>query len=168
MRGFTRTLAFQATSLILISAGCSMSAEQHAPMAASSVASRGHASSAEDTNSVRRALDDYLEGFRNGSLASLHRAFAAESIMVQKNTARAEAITITPTARLLPSWAAKPDPSARLEDVRIYFTGRVLAVATFNLHYAGTVYNDQLNFYRYGEQWKIATKLTAVARSGAN
>lgn len=166
MRQFTWNWALPALALSLISAGCSMPLEQYAPMTASSAPSRENASLAEERNDVRAALDDYLAGFRIGSLASFQRAFAAESIMVQRNTARAEAITITPTARLLPAWASKPDASARLENVRISFAGRELAVATFDLHYQSAVYNDQLNFYRYGERWRIATKLTAVARSG--
>ena len=119
----------------------------------------------EDSAKIRGALDDYVAGFRDGSLVRFQRAFAAESIMVEKNNDRDGAITITQLARLLPAWSSRPDPNAHLDKVVISYGGQDLAVATLELHYNRTVYNDQLNFYRYGERWKIAAKLTTIAKS---
>lgn len=168
MPQFTRRVLLPTIALIFVLGGCTIPVEQHGSLKASAGYPMENGSLAEDSAKIHGALDDYLAGFRDGSLISFQRAFAAESIMVQKNTNRSEGITVTQLAQQLPAWASKPDPSAHLDKVKISFTGENMAIATFNLHYARTVSNDQLNFYRYGDQWKIATKLTALAQSRGN
>lgn len=65
-------------------------------------------------------------------------------------------------AELLASWAARPDPAA---------TGRVLdrrdatpsmSAITYELHFGGDRYIDQLLLYRTDAGWRVVAKTTAV------
>jgi hypothetical protein len=123
-------------------------------------ASSAIAPSSQDA--VQALLQGYLAGFRDGNAVALGEIFAEGSVHVLRNRDQDSAVIITPISERIKGWTSSPDPGARLENVRIAFTGTDLASASFTLHYRGNVFDDQLNIYRFGDTWKVGVKVTSV------
>ena len=63
---------------------------------------------------------------------------------------------------MLGGWAARPDPAAagRILDRRDATPS--MSAVTYELHFGGDIYVDQLLLYRTDAGWRVVAKTTAV------
>jgi len=112
--------------------------------------------------SPERALEAYVDGLRTGRVERLQELFLPDGQFCTLAEGNASPVDCKRFAEVLASWAARPDPSA---------TGRVLgrhdatpsmSAITYELHFGGDRYLDQLLLYRTEAGWRVVAKTTAV------
>ena len=112
--------------------------------------------------SPERALEAYVDGLRTGRVERLQELFLPDGQFCTLAEGNASPVDCKRFAEVLASWAARPDPSA---------TGRVLgrhdatpsmSAITYELHFGGDRYLDQLLLYRTEAGWRVFSKTTAV------
>lgn len=117
---------------------------------------------ATDAPSPERALDAYVAGLRSGQVAQLQALFLPDGQFCTLAEGKTPPVACRRFAEVLGGWAARPDPAA---------TGRVLdrrdatpsmSAVTYELHFGGHLYVDQLLLYRTGAGWRVVAKTTAV------
>lgn len=122
----------------------------------------GPALAAPDASSPETALEAYVDGLRTGRVEVLEALFHPDGQFCTLAEDGAELIGCKRFAEVLGDWAARPDPAA---------TGRVLdrrdatpsmSAVTYELHFGGDRFVDQLLLYRTGAGWRVVAKTTAV------
>jgi hypothetical protein len=112
--------------------------------------------------SPEAALEAYVDGLRTGRVERLEKLFLPDGQFCTLAEEGAAPIGCKRFADVLAGWAARPDPAA---------TGRVLdrrdatpsmSAVTYELHFGGDHYVDQLLLYRTGAGWRVVAKTTAV------
>ena len=112
--------------------------------------------------SPEAALEAYVGGLRSGRVEVLETLFLPDGQFCARARDDAAPIGCRRFAELLGDWAARPDPAA---------TGRVLdrrdatpsmSAVTYELHFGGDRYVDQLLLYRTDAGWRVVAKTTAV------
>lgn len=112
--------------------------------------------------SPEAALEAYVGGLRTGRVETLEALFLPEGQFCTLAEGGAAPIACKRFADVLGSWTARPDPAA---------TGRVLdrrdaapsmSAVTYELHFGGDRYVDQLLLYRTDAGWRVVAKTTAV------
>ena len=113
-------------------------------------------------SSPEQALTAYVDGLRTGSVATLEALFLPDGQFCTLPDKSDAPVSCKRFAEVLASWAAHPDPAA---------TGRVLdrrdatpsmTAVTYELHFGGDRYIDQLLLYRTDAGWRVVAKTTAV------
>jgi hypothetical protein len=108
------------------------------------------------------ALEAYVDGLRTGRVERLQALFLPDGQFCTLAEDGAAPIGCKRFAEVLGDWAARPDPAA---------TGRVLdrrdatpsmSAVTYELHFGGDRYVDQLLLYRTYAGWRVVAKTTAV------
>lgn len=122
----------------------------------------GFAMTAEPLASPEQALEAYVGGLRTGRIELLQALFLPDGQFCTLADSGAAPIDCKRFAEVLGGWAARPDPAA---------TGRVLdrrdatpsmSAVTYELHFGGDRYIDQLLLYRTDAGWRVVAKTTAV------
>lgn len=123
----------------------------------------GPATAAPAAASPEQALSAYVEGLRTGRVELLEALFLPDGqFCTLGDKGAAPPIDCQRFAEVLGDWAARPDPAA---------TGRVLdrrdaapsmSAVTYELHFGGDRYVDQLLLYRTDAGWRVVAKTTAV------
>ncbi len=120
------------------------------------------ATAAPDASSPEQALEAYVEGLRTGRVEVLQTLFLPDGQFCTLATNETPGVDCKRFADVLGGWAARPDPAA---------TGRVLdrrdatpsmSAVTYELHFGGDRYIDQLLLYRTPAGWRAVAKTTAV------
>lgn len=118
---------------------------------------------AAEAASPEQALEAYVGGLRTGNIERLQALFLPEGQFCTRAEGDDAPVACKRFADVLAGWAARPDPAA---------TGRVLdrrdatpsmSAVTYELHFGGDRYVDQLLLYRTGAGWRVVAKTTAVA-----
>lgn len=113
-------------------------------------------------SSPEAALEAYVDGLRTGQVERLQAVFLPDGQFCTLAEEGAAPIGCKRFADVLAGWAARPDPAA---------AGRVLdrrdatpsmSAVTYELHFGGDRYVDQLLLYRTGAGWRVVAKTTAV------
>ncbi|WP_447753677.1 nuclear transport factor 2 family protein [Sphingopyxis fribergensis] len=113
-------------------------------------------------SSPEAALDAYVAGLRSGQVAQLQALFLPDGQFCTLAEGKTPPVECRRFAEVLGGWAARPDPAA---------TGRVLdrrdatpsmSAITYELHFGGERYVDQLLLYRTDAGWRVVAKTTAV------
>lgn len=113
-------------------------------------------------SSPEAALEAYVDGLRTGRVERLQVLFLPDGQFCTLAKDGAAPIGCKRFAEVLGDWAARPDPAA---------TGRVLdrrdatpsmSAITYELHFGGDRYVDQLLLYRTDAGWRVVAKTTAV------
>jgi hypothetical protein len=109
------------------------------------------------------ALEAYVDGLRTGRVEQLQALFLPDGrFCTLAEGDRAAPIECKRFSDVLGGWAARPDPAA---------TGRILdrhdatpsmSAITYELHFGGDIYVDQLLLYRTDAGWRVVAKTTAV------
>lgn len=122
----------------------------------------GPAWAAPAPSSPEAALEAYVDGLRTGRVERLQALFLPDGQFCTLAEDGAAPIGCQRFAEVLGGWAARPDPAA---------TGRVLdrrdatpsmSAVTYELHFGGDRYVDQLLLYRTDAGWRVVAKTTAV------
>lgn len=117
---------------------------------------------AAEATSPEQALEAYVGGLRTGRVEELQKLFLPDGQFCTLADGGDTPVGCKPFAEVLGGWAARPDPAA---------TGRVLdrrdatpsmTAVTYELHFGGDRYIDQLLLYRTGAGWRVVAKTTAV------
>lgn len=117
---------------------------------------------AAEAASPEQALEAYVGGLRTGRVEELQKLFLPGGQFCTLAEGGDTPVSCKPFAEVLASWAARPDPAA---------TGRVLnrrdatpsmTAVTYELHFGGDRYIDQLLLYRTDAGWRVVAKTTAV------
>ncbi|HET6525754.1 nuclear transport factor 2 family protein [Sphingopyxis sp.] len=112
--------------------------------------------------SPEAALEAYVGGLRSGRVEVLEALFLPDGQFCTLARDGAAPIGCRRFAEVLGDWAARPDPAA---------TGRILdrhdatpsmSAVTYELHFGGDLYIDQLLLYRTDAGWRVVAKTTAV------
>lgn len=115
-----------------------------------------------EPSSPEQALEAYVGGLRTGRLETLQTLFLPDGQFCTLATDGDAPVGCRRFAEVLGDWAARPDPAA---------TGRVLdrhdatpsmSAVTYELHFGGDLYVDQLLLYRTEAGWRVVAKTTAV------
>ena len=132
------------------------------PFAAALLAA-GPALAAPAPTSPEAALEAYVDGLRTGRVERLQALFLPDGqFCTLAKDGAATPVNCKRFADVIGSWAARPDPAA---------TGRVLdrrdatpsmSAVTYELHFGGDRYVDQLLLYRTDAGWRVVAKTTAV------
>ena len=131
------------------------------PFAAALLAA-GPALAAPAPTSPEAALEAYVDGLRTGRVERLQALFLPDGQFCTLAKDGAAPISCKRFAEVLGGWTARPDPAA---------TGRVLdrrdatpsmSAVTYELHFGGDRYVDQLLLYRTDAGWRVVAKTTAV------
>ena len=121
------------------------------------------ATAAPAPSSPEQALQAYVDGLRTGQIELLQGLFLPDGQFCALGANKTPAVDCQRFADVLGSWAAQPDPAA---------TGRVLdrhdgapsmSAITYQLHFAGDRYVDQLLLYRTPAGWRVVAKTTTVS-----
>ena len=113
-------------------------------------------------SSPERALEAYVEGLRTGRAELLQALFLPGGQFCTLAAGETPPVDCKRFAEVIGDWAARPDPAA---------AGRVLdrrdatpsmSAVTYELHFGGDHYVDQLLLYRTGAGWRVVAKTTAV------
>lgn len=113
-------------------------------------------------SSPEAALEAYVDGLRTGRVEVLEALFLPDGQFCTLAKEGAAPIGCKRFAEVLGDWAARPDPAA---------TGRVLnrrdatpsmSAVTYELHFGGDRYVDQLLLYRTDAGWRVVAKTTAI------
>lgn len=108
------------------------------------------------------ALEAYVDGLRTGRVERLQALFLPDGQFCTLAEDGDAPIGCKRFAEVLAGWAARPDPAA---------SGRVLdrrdatpsmSAVTYELHFGGARYVDQLLLYRTDAGWRVVAKTTAV------
>lgn len=122
----------------------------------------GSAMAAPAPTSPEAALEAYVDGLRTGRVEVLEALFLPDGQFCTLTDDGDAPIDCKHFAEVLGGWAARPDPAA---------TGRVLdrrdatpsmSAITYELHFGGDRYVDQLLLYRTDAGWRVVAKTTAV------
>ena len=120
------------------------------------------ATAAPDASSPEQALEAYVGGLRTGRVEVLRALFLPDGQFCRLGDDSDAPIGCRRFAEVLGDWAAHPDPAA---------TGRVLdrrdatpsmTAITYELHFDGTRFVDQLLLYRTPAGWRVVAKTTTV------
>lgn len=120
------------------------------------------AAAAPAPSSPDAALEAYVDGLRTGRVERLQALFLPDGQFCTLAEDGAAPIGCKRFAEVLGDWTARPDPAA---------TGRVLdrrdatpsmSAVTYELHFGGDRYVDQLLLYRTDAGWRVVAKTTAV------
>ena len=122
----------------------------------------GPAWAAPAPSSPEAALEAYVDGLRTGRVEVLQALFLPDGQFCTLAEGGATPVDCKCFAEVLGGWAARPDPAA---------TGRVLdrrdatpsmSAVTYELHFGGDRYVDQLLLYRTDAGWRVVAKTTEV------
>ncbi|KGB57009.1 putative lumazine-binding protein [Sphingopyxis sp. LC81] len=120
------------------------------------------AAAAPAPSSPEAALEAYVDGLRTGRVERLQALFLPDGQFCTLAKEGAAPIGCKRFSEVLGDWAARPDPAA---------TGRVLdrrdatpsmSAVTYELHFGGDRYVDQLLLYRTDAGWRVVAKTTAI------
>lgn len=113
-------------------------------------------------SSPEAALEAYVDGLRTGHVERLQALFLPDGQFCTLAEGESSPVDCKRFAEVLGGWAARPDPAA---------TGRVIdrrdatpsmSAVTYQLHFGGDRYIDQLLLYRTKGGWRVVAKTTAV------
>lgn len=113
-------------------------------------------------SSPDEALEAYVGGLRTGRVELLQALFLPDGLFCTLAESGDAPGGCKRFAEVLAGWAARPDPAA---------TGRVLdrrdatpsmSAVTYELHFGGDRYVDQLLLYRTDAGWRVVAKTTAI------
>lgn len=130
----------------------------------------GHAAvaAASAADEIRRVVEDYIVGWREGDSEILSRVFELDhGYVIWVTTDEAGASTVdSMTFRdiVARGKAAGPAYGSRVEILAIDVTDDAVATAELEIAFAGGTYVDHLTLYRVGDAWKIVTKAFATRR----
>lgn len=122
----------------------------------------GPAMAAPPSPTPETALEAYVEGLRSGRVETLAALFLPDGQFCTLADKGAAPIGCKRFADVLGDWAARPDPAAsgRILDRRD--ATPVMSAVTYELHFGGDRYVDQLLLYRTDAGWRVVAKTTAV------
>ena len=132
------------------------------PCAAALLAAGSAAAAPPAPSSPEQALEAYVDGLRTGRVELLQALFLPDGQFCTLAADETPPVDCKRFAEVLGDWAARPDPAA---------TGRVLdrrdatpsmSAVTYELHFGGDRYVDQLLLYRTDAGWRVVAKTTAV------
>ncbi len=121
------------------------------------------AAAAVNDSSLQSALDDYVSGLRTGRLIDLQRLFLPGGQFCSLSDDADANVTCQTFAEVLDDWIATPDPSASGRIVHLYMTLPSMAAVTYELHFGGMQYIDQLLLYRTADGWQVVAKTTKAS-----
>lgn len=108
------------------------------------------------------ALEAYVEGLRTGRVATLEALFLPDGQFCTLAEKGAAPIGCTRFAEVLGDWAARPDPAASGRVLDRRDATPTMSAITYELHFGGDRYVDQLLLYRTDAGWRVVAKTTAV------
>jgi hypothetical protein len=107
---------------------------------------------------LKKALDNYVQGLRQGNLSVLQAAFWPEGQFCAQQT---DTVVCQTFAHVLPGWVTKPDPAAK-GVIRSQETNGPMARVTYELRFGGRKFLDFLLLYKTGNRWVIVAKTTRI------
>lgn len=114
--------------------------------------------------SPEQALEAYVEGLRTGRVEILERLFLPDGQFCALRANKGPAIDCKRFAEVLGSWAAQPDPATTGRVLDRHDAAPSMTAVTYELHFAGDRYVDQLLLYRTPAGWRVVAKTTTVGR----
>ncbi|MBE1525658.1 hypothetical protein GGC65_000114 [Sphingopyxis sp. OAS728] len=131
------------------------------PCAAALLAA-GPAMAAPTPSSPETALEAYVEGLRSGRVETLRALFLPDGQFCTLADKGATPIGCKRFAEVLGDWAARPDPAASGRVLDRRDATPAMSAVTYELHFGGDRYVDQLLLYRTDAGWRVVAKTTAV------
>ena len=120
---------------------------------------------AEATTGVatpEQALEAYVGGLRAGRVEMLEALFLPDGQFCTLAGDGTAPIGCKRFAEVLGGWAAHPDPGASGRVLNRHDATPTMTAVTYELHFGGDTYIDQLLLYRTGAGWRVVAKTTAV------
>ncbi|GEM_PF-2108704 len=108
------------------------------------------------------ALEAYVGGLQAGRVDLLETLFLPDGQFCRLPQDTAAPIDCQRFAAVLGSWAAHPDPQARGRVLDRRDAMPAMSAVTYELHFGGDTYVDQLLLYRTAAGWRVVAKTTAV------
>lgn len=124
---------------------------------------------AAEEAAIRKTFEQYVQGFREGSLASFERAFipGGQFVSMTGPNPTASDVKSTPFVETSVRWSQMADPSARGEVLRVDILNPSMASMTARLDLSSGSFDDQFLLYKINGHWLIAAK-TSSRRSEQN
>jgi predicted Fe-S protein YdhL (DUF1289 family) len=113
-------------------------------------------------SSPERALEAYAEGLRTGRVELLQALFLPDGQFCTLADDDAAPIGCRRFAEVIGDWAARPDPAATGRVLDRHDATPTMSAVTYELHFGGDRYIDQLLLYRTDAGWRVVAKTTAV------
>lgn len=120
------------------------------------------ASVAADDQSPEAALEAYVDGLRTGNLKRLQELFLATGQFCSVSSEPARGIVCRQFSEVLGGWVAKPDPGTSGRVVHRKDATPSMSAITYELHFGGAKYIDQLLLYRTEGRWQVVAKTTTA------
>lgn len=113
-------------------------------------------------SSPEAALEAYVDGLRMGRVERLQALFLPDGQFCTLAEEGAAPIGCKRFAEVLGDWAARPDPAASGRALDRRDATPSMSAVTYELHFGGDRYIDQLLLYRTDAGWRVVAKTTAV------
>ncbi len=123
------------------------------------------ATAAPAPSSPEEALEAYLGGLRSGRVELLQGLFLPDGQFCTLAAEKSPAVDCQRFADVIGSWAAEPDPTATGRVLDRHDAAPSMSAITYELHFAGDRYVDQLLLYRTPAGWRVVAKTTVVKRA---
>ncbi|WP_338425740.1 nuclear transport factor 2 family protein [Sphingopyxis kveilinensis] len=122
------------------------------------------ATAASAPASPEQALEAYVEGLRTGRVEILEELFLPDWQFCALRANKNPAIDCQRFAEVIGRWAAQPDPATTGRVLDRHDAAPSMTAVTYELHFAGDRYVDQLLLYRTPAGWRVVAKTTTVGR----
>ena len=122
------------------------------------------ATAALHSSSPEQALEAYVDGLRTGRVELLQELFLLDGQFCTFAADKTPAVDCKRFGEVLGSWAAQPDPAATGCVLDRHDAAPSMSAVTYELHFGGDRYVDQLLLYRTPAGWRVVAKTTAVGR----
>ena len=120
------------------------------------------AMTAAATSSPEAALEAYVDGLRTGQVERLQALFLPDGQFCTLAKGERSPVHCKRFAEVLGGWAARPDPAANGRVLDRRDATPSMSAVTYQLHFGGDRYIDQLLLYRTKAGWRVVAKTTAV------
>jgi hypothetical protein len=133
-----------------------------AALLASGSASAAPDASPPEPSSPELALEAYVGGLRSGRVELLQTLFLPGGQFCTLAEDGRAPVGCKRFAEVIGGWAARPDPAANGRVLDRRDATPSMSAITYELHFAGDRYIDQLLLYRTGSGWRVVAKTTAI------
>ncbi|MGV3731695.1 MAG: nuclear transport factor 2 family protein [Sphingopyxis sp.] len=121
------------------------------------------ATAAPVPSSPEEALEAYVGGLRSGRVELLQGLFLPDGQFCTLAADKTPAIDCQRFADVIGSWAAQPDAATTGRVLDRHDAAPSMSAVTYELHFAGDRYVDQLLLYRTPGGWRVVAKTTTVS-----
>jgi hypothetical protein len=121
------------------------------------------AAAAPAASSPEQALEAYVGGLRTGQIELLQGLFLPDGQFCTLAANKTPAVDCQRFADVIGGWAARPDPTATGRVLNRHDAAPSMSAITYELHFGGDRYIDQLLLYRTPAGWRVVAKTTTVS-----